>query len=124
MKVYGLPEDVPAPEVDYANFDLKRMQRDEEAHIARLKAWLLEQGYDGPNTGRILSSPIADGHASYMMAENGSGSFLVHLPYGDAYQDRNVQFLPKEEVVARLDAQDRMRAIFECAGQEDNGPQP
>lgn len=120
MKVFRLPEGVPAPEVDYANFELEQMRRDEEEHIARLKAWLIERGYDGQNTGRILSTPVADGHASYMLAEHGSDSFLVHLPYGDAYQDRNVQFLPKEEVLARLDAQDRMREIFQRAAAERN----
>lgn len=118
MKVYSPPRDVPAPEVDYANFDLERLQKDEEEHGAKLKAWLEERGYDGPNTGRVLNVPIADGHASYMMAEGASDSFLVHLPYGDAYQSMDVQFLPKEEVVARLDAQDRLSEAFRRAAAE------
>ncbi len=114
MKVYACPPDVPAPEVDYSNYDRAKVERDEEAHTAQLKTWLQMRGYDGPNTGRIFSSPIADGYASYLFAD-GKGareSILVHLPYGDAYMDRNASFLPEEEVLARIEADDRMREVF------------
>lgn len=120
MKVYACPADVPAPEIDYSNYDSTKVQRDEENHIKDLTSWLQGNGYDGPNTGRMLSEPVADGHACYLFAD-GKGareSILVHLPYGDAYQCRNVSFLPEEEVVRRMDASERLRDIFRQAAAE------
>jgi hypothetical protein len=35
----------------------------------------------------------------------------MHLPYGDAYQYRDVEFLPKDEIIRRIDM-DAKRASF------------
>ena len=113
MKVFGLPSELQAtlPQVDYTNFSYDKMIADEDKHRASIRAWLVEQGYTGKHTGGILQMPIADGHAEYMLAD-GSGSFLLHLPYGDAWDSPDVEFLPKKEVVKRINARVNLNKLF------------
>lgn len=111
MKVYDLPAEVPAPEVDYREYDFKREGEKQEEHTNRLIDWLKAAGYSGKNTGKIVSFQVADGHASYMLAE-GKTSALIHLPYGDAYEYRDVNFLPKKEILRRIEAKGKLKSIF------------
>lgn len=109
MKVYALPESLPVPAFDFN--DIGGWQKREEAHRESVRQWLKANGYTGKNSGRILRLPFADGYAEYMMAE-GSQSFLFHLPYGDGYDSREVNFLPKKEVLARIEQQEKLDALF------------
>jgi hypothetical protein len=103
MKVYALPKELEAtlPVHDYTNGTYDDWMKDEEIHKESIKAWVIEQGFTGKHTGGILSMPIADGAAQYMLAD-GKGSFLLHLPYGDGYDSPDVHYLPKKEVVRRI----------------------
>ncbi len=118
VKVYKLPTEVPAPEVDYMNYDREKEDAAETAHKAALKKFYYDQGFTGKNTGRIYSEGVADGAALYMLFEAGRGSnfkekfFLIHLPYGDGYQSRNISFLTKGEIIRRLDASDSFNKLF------------
>lgn len=106
MQIYSLPEELEAtlPEL---TMNWKEYAAAEKAHAETVKAWLIENGYTGTKTGHELWLPVADGRACYMFADargTGSGqkSFLVHLPYGDAWHSRDVEFLPQKEVLKRL----------------------
>jgi hypothetical protein len=116
MKVYGLPEELEAtiPEIDYVNFDYDAMIESEDIHRESIKQWLLDNGYTGKHTGGILRMPIADGHAEYMLAD-GNPSILIHLPYGDAWNHPDVTFLPKKEIVKRIQNDEAMRKLFSKA---------
>jgi hypothetical protein len=107
MKVYALPDTLPVPEFSFDG----DWQAREEAHRESVRKWIKDNGYTGPASGKVLRLPYADGYAEYMLAD-GKGSFLFHLPYGDGYDDRNVNFLPKKEVLARIEQQERMDALF------------
>jgi hypothetical protein len=102
VKVYSLPEKL---EATIPEFDIKTTYTDwenaEREHREQVKQWLVDNGYTGKNTGRILYMPMADSHAEYMFAE-GSKSCLIHLPYGDAWHSPDVQYLPKKEILRRL----------------------
>lgn len=111
MKVYSCPTEVPAPELDFTNFDFKAYGARIERHQADLKAHLIKLGYTGKNTGGVASFGVADGAAQYMLAE-GSKSCLIHLPYGDAYHYRDVGFLPKAEILKRIKQAKSVAAIF------------
>ena len=127
MKVYACPKEIAFPDTDYANFNLEKELAREEQHTADLKQWLTDNGFDGPNTGRVYSVPVADGHASYMFADKGRSSFLVHLPYGAAYQSRDVEFVPEAEIIKRMDASDRLAEILKRAPsvrEDDDSPFP
>ena len=101
MKIYCLPAEVPAPTPNYANYDHKAEMAAEEKHMADLKAWLRKAGYTGKYTGEIYKEHVADGHAIYMVMD-GRKFGLIHLPYGDGYQSRDVGFLPKAEIIRRI----------------------
>jgi hypothetical protein len=109
MKVYGLPEELKAtlPVHDYRTTDYDAWTKAENEHRATIKAWLLENGYTGRHTGRILRMPVADSYAEYMVAD-GAPSMLLHLPYCDGYDSPDVQFLPKKEVLRRCTNHDKL----------------
>lgn len=115
MKVYALPESLPAPQIDYMNYNAEKAQAQEAAHTASVKAWLIAQGYKGKHTGRVVRFGVADGYALYMIAD-GPKSFLIHLPYVDGYQYRDVAFLPKKEIIRRADADDAFHVLFTKKG--------
>lgn len=115
MNMYEMPSQIPAPVVDYSNFNLQKMQEDEAKHQEALKQYLIELGYNKPLTGEILKEPIADGYALYMVVDAGREWGLMHLPYGDAYHSQNVEFLPKTEVKRRIQAQKNMKKMFSKA---------
>lgn len=110
MKIYSVDAAIQRPaymtDGSYAN-----CQQQDKDYIARIKAWLIELGYTGKNTGKTVYFPVADGHATYMLAE-GSKSFLVHVDIGDAYQEPMVQYMPKKAIMEQIDSQERLAALF------------
>jgi hypothetical protein len=111
MKVYALPAVLPVPETDYRNYDREKEHAKIEAHKADLVAWLKKGGYTGKRTGETVRFQVADGYAEYMMAE-GKKSFLIHLPYYDGYSYNDVAYLPKAEIIRRIEADKRLAALF------------
>lgn len=112
MKVFSCPDEIAAPQVDFTNFDRDKMLADEKTHQEAVKAHMVKLGYNGLKTGETVSFPVADGSAQYMFADAGAKSVLIHLPYGDAYQYRDVEFLPRKEILKRIDQQAAFSAIF------------
>lgn len=106
MKIFGLPHACPAPEYDYS-IGWEENEKREEKHKEELKRYLISNGYTGKNTGKVYSSQIADGYARYMIAEASNKFVLIHLPYGDAYSDPDVQYLPKAEILKRISFDDK-----------------
>jgi hypothetical protein len=103
MKIYSCPDEVPAPTVDYrAKYDRAKEDAAEKKHMANLRQWLIVHGYTGKYTGEIYKQGMADGYALYMFGD-GSKSCLIHLPYGDGYHARDVEFVPKKEIIARIE---------------------
>lgn len=112
MKVYSCPAQVPPPKPDYSKYDHVKEDAAEQAHMNKLKAWLKVMGYTGKYTGEIYSVGVADGHANYMIADGSTKSILIHLPYGDAYQSRDVEFIPKKEIIRRVEGKKSFRALW------------
>ena len=116
MKVYTLTSEVKWDESPFFDaehrFDRDGYYKAIEDHKAKVKAWLLAHGYKGKNTGRIVRFPVADGYAEYMIAEGGRKSGLIHLPYGDGYDYRDVEFLPKKEILRRADRAEGLAKLF------------
>lgn len=109
MKVYGSP--VVPPKVDYLNYDRDKETKRENEHREAVKKWLLDNGYKGKRTGETVRFGVADGYAEYMLGE-GRKSVLIHLPYGDGYHYRDVRFLPKAEIIRRIEADKNLTALF------------
>ena len=112
MKVFSCPDEIKPPQVDFANFNREKMLADEEAHQQAIKAHMVKMGYTGPKTGEVVSFAVADGSAQYMFADAGAKSVLIHLPYGDAYSYRDVKFIPRTEILKRIEQQAEFKEIF------------
>lgn len=112
MKVYGCPKGYEAPELD---FDAD-WQAEEAAHTERLKQHLIESGHNGKYTGEVVSFPVADGSAQYMLVEGsgryGKRAFLIHLPYGDGYNYGGIEHFPKADIIKKIEQQRAMAQIF------------
>lgn len=111
MKVYSIPEELAATVPNFMDLDWKAYDDAIAAHQESVAKWMRENGFPGKNTGRIYRTPRADGYANYMVAE-GRSTCLIHLPYGDAWHDPDVEFLPKKEILARIDRLERVKSIF------------
>jgi hypothetical protein len=110
MKVYSVPDAVPYEPTYNGDWQAR-----EEAHREALRRHLTEAGYNGPHSGQIASFSVADGRAQYMLADGAGAygpSFLIHLPYGDAYQYLGVEHFPKSSIVDRIEQGLRMDALF------------
>lgn len=118
MKVFALPESVPAPQVDYMNYNRDKVIAAEAAHKAALKRHLIEAGYTGEHTGEIAQFSVADGYALYMLGEGaGHGrDILIHLPYGDAYRYLHIEHLPKSAILDTIAHRQKIDALFALPG--------
>jgi hypothetical protein len=104
MKIFNCPKEVPAPKPDYSSrYNRAAEIRAEDKHKTDLMEWLQRAGYTGKQTGKVYRDQVADGYALYMVAD-GPKSCLIHLPYGDAYHSRDASFLPKKEIIRRIEA--------------------
>jgi hypothetical protein len=112
MKVYSCPAQVPPPKPDYSNYIHAIEIQKENQHRADLTNWLKCNGFPGQHTGKTISFQVADGYAEYMLAD-GPTSCLIHLPYGDGYSFPEVAFLPKKEILRRIDADAKFKSYWE-----------
>lgn len=121
VKIYGLPEELAVPAVNFANIDLEENHRQEEAHKQKVIQHYKNEGYTGPNTGKIYREQVADGYANYMVFEAPRGSklkekfFLIHLPYAGGYHSNNVRFLNKTEIIKRIEAFDKIMKLLKSS---------
>lgn len=113
MKVYAAPAHIKLVP-DYNNYDRNKEQKKEDKYKADIKAWAESKGYTGPRTGETVKFGVADGYAEYMYAcgPGGAKAFLIHLEICDGYQYRDVEFLPKKEILTRMDFDRKMEAAF------------
>lgn len=111
-KIFSLPKEYPAPEIDFKNYNKEKKEENEKKHIEELKKFLIQSGYNKPLTGEIFRSPIADGYAQYMFFDAGKEWGLIHLPYGDAYNNPDVEFLTKSEIKKRIEASKKLKSVI------------
>lgn len=112
MRVYTIPPSVKDEVPDWTD-SLEKYEADIETFHALVAKTLRESSYTGLRTGNIYSAPAADGYAVYMVAQKPTGTIaLVHMPYGDAYESRDVEFLSGKEILRRIDARAELKAIF------------
>lgn len=111
MKVYAAPEGITLTP-DYRNYDRDAERKKEEAYKEAIKAWLIENGYNGPNTGGIASFGVADGYAQYMFGEKGRSGILIHLDIGDGYSFQYVDRLTKAEIIQSINCDKAIKAMF------------
>lgn len=107
MKVYSPPVEVgPVPELD--TNDIKGWFRKEKEWVRKVVDWCIEHG-DGPNKGKEVQFPVADGAARYIVYKPNA---LIHLPVGDAWQFQYVKRLTAKDIAQRALAFERLDSLF------------
>lgn len=109
--MYSLPKFLPAPTVDYKNYDHEKVEADEQEHKKALQQYLKQANFNGSLTGEIVRFPVADGYAEYMVADAGKVWGLIHLPYGDAYQFPYIHKISKTEIKKQIKMNNKMLDI-------------
>ena len=114
MKVYSVDESIDRPKIDFSFRNRDNAKKGEEAYLERVKAWLHSLGYTGPNTGRMLYTPFADGAAVYMFAEsaNKRTAFLAHIDIGDAWHNPLVDGLTKKAVLDYIKRDEKFKEMW------------
>ena len=109
--MYSLPKFLPAPTVDYENYDHEKVEADEQEHKKALQQYLKQANFNGSLTGEIVRFPVADGYAEYMVADAGKVWGLIHLPYGDAYEFPYIHKISKTEIKKQIKMNNKMLDI-------------
>lgn len=113
MQVFAFPSnEITLPEMNFSNFDFKEYERRQEACNELLKAHLVRMGYTGKYTGEVYRIPHADGHALYMVADQGRKMALVHLPYLDAWDSPFARRVTRKDVINSINYNVAMAAMF------------
>lgn len=100
MQIYSHDDAITPP--DITRIPPTEFKAAFKTYTDQVKQWLISQGYTGPNTGRIYSTPVGDGYANYMFADKGRQSALILLKYADGYHDPDVKFIPKKTILERI----------------------
>ncbi len=111
MKVYAAPEHIQTPAWP-SPFNHDQYSKNCDAYRAEIRKWLSENGYTGEYSGEVIQFGVADGYAQYMLADGGRRSFLIHLDEVDGYQYRDVEFLPKREIIKRIEQQRKFKEFW------------
>jgi len=69
----------------HCDFNIEKMQKDEESYIDRLRQWCLQNtDSTNPLVGKIIQIPHADGYAVYMVFRT-KPLQIIHVATGDAW---------------------------------------
>lgn len=108
-KIYSSPSEVKLPSYDFK--DVANWRKDEENYINELKQFLINNGFNGKNSGEVIKFPVADGYALYMVASM-KPLQLIHLPLGDAWDFQYVHLLTAKEVQLKIDQDKKLAELF------------
>ena len=110
MKVYGARTEF---KYDYRS-DRGRDAIDNavKEYRAAVKEELHGLGFNGPLTGKTIKFGVADGYATYMYADDGRRSCLIHLNEFDGYSYQHIEFLPKKEILAEIEREEKRKAFW------------
>jgi len=114
-KIYSAPKSIKQPIFNYTgkenyNKVFKAYRKDETRYCEKLREMLLARK-KGKNVGEIISFPVADGAAEYMIASLRPLE-LVHLPLGDAWDFQYAHLLTAKEVNKKIEENKAMAEFF------------
>ena len=99
-KIYTVPSAVTVPEMDFANFDHDKWEKDENNYV-----------------GECIKFGVADGEAVYMVASLRPLE-LIHSPMMDGYQAQNIDLMTAKRVKETIDATKRLNAYLNRVPEE------
>jgi len=108
-KLFGPPEHIPCPEFNVKDFN--QYQKDCEQFEKSLAEFCKEESPRCPDAGKIISFPVADGQAKYMVFKY---SELIFIGTYDAYHvdDALIRGLRKADIVKKIKQRENISALF------------
>jgi hypothetical protein len=106
MKIYSAPTEIKYS-IDYSG----DWQAQERAYMGKLTKYVMQHG-SGKNKGKIVSYPVADGYARYMIFSEKPAA-LIHIPTGDAWHYSMVTRFTMKEVLADIAREEKFNKLFE-----------
>lgn len=112
-RIYNAPSEIKLPEFNWK--DLKASKEAELKYEADLKQYLIERNArerkDITDVGEILSFPVADGYARYMLARM-EPLELIHIALDDAYEFQYVGRLTVADVKDKIKSNKELAELF------------
>jgi hypothetical protein len=110
-EIFKLPENlekkVPTFELEEGYDEYKQR---EEAFYDEVRSFLKDRNFKGKNSGTILSMPIADSSALYMVMKMRPLQ-LIHLPIMDAWEHPMARLLDAKEVNRMIEFAEKMKSF-------------
>lgn len=107
-KVYTAPDDFKTPSLNFSK--INEYQPAWEKYEADLKAWCLKRN-PSEHVGEIISFPVADGSALYMVAALKPVE-LIHLEYLDGYSFQYAHRLKASDIKEKIAHRKSIAKIF------------
>jgi hypothetical protein len=109
-EVYNVPSELKIPNLDFRN--IKQYNEDCDKFKTDLKNLLIEKfKRTGENVGEIISFPVADGHAEYMVAGMKPVE-LIHIPLWDAWEFQYANRLTAKDVQEKINQRKALEKMF------------
>ena len=107
-KVYTAPDDFKTPSLSFSK--INEYQPAWDKYEADLKAWCIKRN-PSEHVGEIISFPVADGSALYMVAALKPVE-LIHLEYLDGYSFQYANRLKASDITEKIEQGKRLNRIF------------
>ena len=113
--VYSPPAEIKVPCISQFikdGFDRNAYFEAQEAYIEEVRVHLRALGWSvKPNFGEVITYPIADGCAQYMVVDSKAAK-LVHLPLGDAYESEVAHLSKSKDILAAIQRRKSLNEMF------------
>ena len=90
---------------------VKDWQADEDRYVNELKDFLKKNGYTSKNAGVVISFPMADSSASYMVMSMKPVQ-LMHLRVGDEWEFQYAHLMTAKEIQEKIDHRKSMEDFW------------
>ncbi len=108
-KIYSLPEGFEAPDFNWEDID--KYNKDCAEVTAKVKQWCIDRNPNQECVGEVITFPVADGTAEYMVAAIKPVE-LIHLPYWDAYQSETAPLMTAKAVKDKIKQTKALADLF------------
>lgn len=113
--VYNPPAEIKVPCISKFikdGFDRKAYFEAQEAYIEEIRVYLRALGWSvKPNFGEVITYPIADGCAQYMVIDSKAAK-LMHLPLGDAYESEVAHLSKSKDILSAIQRRKSLEELF------------
>ena len=108
-KVYTHPDEIKAPVLNFTK--IKEYDAECDKFCKELADWCKKRNPSQEHIGEIISFPVADGKAQYMVAAIKPVQ-LIHLPLWDAWQFQYASRLTSKDIKEKVAQQKSIATLF------------